>query len=91
MKELTKKVLELGLIDKHTATLMERWGFLEPGVSWPSVTNINVTQIPTSATFNQRADIRKVLEEFVEELELLLQPEALDREVVRLDNSEGGE
>jgi hypothetical protein len=31
MSELTKKVLESGLVDKATAELMERWGYLKPG------------------------------------------------------------
>jgi hypothetical protein len=31
VKDLTKKVLESGLIDKHLAILMERWG------SWSQV------------------------------------------------------
>lgn len=33
MKELTKKVLESGLIDKHVAQMFEKWGQLEPGAT----------------------------------------------------------
>lgn len=33
MKELTKKILEAGLVDKHLAAMMERWGTLDPGAS----------------------------------------------------------
>lgn len=34
MKPITKKILESGLVDKHTAALMERWGVgLERGAS----------------------------------------------------------
>jgi ribosomal protein L25 (general stress protein Ctc) len=31
MKELTRKILEAGLVDKHTAMAMEKWGNLERG------------------------------------------------------------
>lgn len=84
MKELTKRVLESGLIDKSTATLMERWGQLEPGAS------DLIEQQKLTGALDQigRCDerfIRKTLEDFVEELELLLQPEALERGVTRLD------
>ena len=30
MKELTKKVIEAGLIDKHTTHLFEKWGAIDP-------------------------------------------------------------
>lgn len=33
MKELTKKILEAGLVDKHLAQMMEKWGALEPGAT----------------------------------------------------------
>lgn len=33
MSELTKKILESGLVDETTAKLMEKWGFLEEGSS----------------------------------------------------------
>jgi hypothetical protein len=33
MSEIVKKVLGSGLIDKHTAALMEQFGLLEPGAS----------------------------------------------------------
>ena len=33
MKELTKKVLESGLVDEATAALMERWGTLPEGAA----------------------------------------------------------
>ncbi len=33
MKELTKKILESGLVPKHTALAMEKWGSLDRGAS----------------------------------------------------------
>jgi hypothetical protein len=33
VKELTKKILEAGLVDKHLAQMMEKWGALEPGAT----------------------------------------------------------
>lgn len=33
MKELTEKILKSGIIDKHVATLMERWGAIDPGAA----------------------------------------------------------
>ena len=33
MKPIVKKILESGLVDKHTAALMEKWGTLEPGAT----------------------------------------------------------
>lgn len=70
MKELTKLVLESGIVNSSTAILMERWGQLEPG----SVELIDKRKVMAE----------QFLQDFVEELELLLQPEALEREVVRL-------
>lgn len=31
MKPIVEKILKSGLVDKHTAALMEKWGSLEPG------------------------------------------------------------
>lgn len=33
MKPVVEKVLRSGLVDRHTAELMERWGYLEPGAA----------------------------------------------------------
>lgn len=33
MKPLVKKILEAGLVDEHTARMLEKWGALEPGAS----------------------------------------------------------
>lgn len=91
MKELTKRVLESGLIDKSTATLMERWGQLDPGASdlieQQKITRVRdqVSRGTELFTVLDEQFIRKTLEDFVEELELLLQPEALERGVTRLD------
>lgn len=70
MKELTRKMLVAGLIDKTTTSLMERWGQLDTGA----------TDI-----LGKEQLTKKTLESFVEELELLLQPEALERGVAQLD------
>lgn len=88
MKELTKKVLESGLIDKPTATLMERWGQLDPGAS--DLTDEHKLTGALERSKDERF-IRQTLEDFVEELELLIQPEALERYVTKLDCNRGGE
>lgn len=84
MKELTKRVLESGLIDRSTATLMERWGQLEPGAA-DLIEQQKLTGALDQVSRCDERFIRKTLEDFVEELELLLQPEALERGVTRLD------
>lgn len=84
MKELTKRVLESGLIDKSTAALMERWGQLEPGAV-ELIDQQKLTGVLDKIGQCDERFIRKTLEDFVEELELLLQPEALERGVTRLD------
>lgn len=33
MKPIVEKVLKSGLVDKHTALVLERWGYLEEGAS----------------------------------------------------------
>ncbi len=73
MKELTRIVLESGIVNRSTAVLMERWGQIEPG----SADLIDKRKIVAE----------RFLQDFVEELELLLQPEALEREVVRLPSA----
>ncbi len=70
MKELTKKILESGLVDKTTAKLMEKWGQLEEG---------------SSELVDHHALTRKTLEDFIEDIELLLQPEAIEKKEVQLD------
>lgn len=77
MKELTKLVLESGLVNKSTAVLMERWGQLEPG----SVELIDKRKLVAE----------RFLQDFVEDLELLLQPEALEREVIILTQTASSE
>lgn len=70
MKELTKKVLESGLIDRATAALLEKWGALDPD--------------ETDLVGRERIT-KQTLHDFVEDLELLLQPEAIERKEVQLD------
>ncbi len=89
MKKLTQVVLESGLLDKTMAALMERWGFLEPGAS-DRVTGGTVvisSEAQVQNLLGPRAHFRQTLENFVEELELLLQPEAIERGVTDLDQS----
>ncbi len=70
MKELTKKILESGIIDRATARLMERWGQLSP----EDLTLMHSSNLA-----------RDTINEFVEELELLLQPEAIEKQEVQLE------
>lgn len=71
MKELTKKILESGIVDKTIAKMMERWGMLSPE--------------ELSLATQPKAVIHETLLNFVEELELLNQPEAIERQEVQLD------
>ncbi len=59
MKELTKKILESGLVEKHAAKMFEEWGQLERGaadlVGQRRVTEINLARFAD--------DIEQLLEE----------------------------
>lgn len=63
MKELVKKILEAGLVSKHTALLFEKWKAIDDGAS----------------DIVGKEDIRKVSEEslaqFAEELSVLIEKE----------------
>lgn len=88
MKKLTQVVLESGLLDKTMATLMERWGFLEPGASkMVTGTFVLSSEAQIQNMLGPKAHFRQTLETFVEELELLLQPESIERDVTNLDQS----
>lgn len=72
MKEIVKKILEAGLVDKHTALLMEKWRSIDVG----------------AADMVGKEDIRKVSEEaltqFVEELDVLVEQERTSFRETRL-------
>lgn len=86
MKKLTKLVLESGLLDKTTAILMERWGQLDPGASELVGTKVMTVVFDPWANYQKRKEeVQKFLENFVEELELLSQPEAIERQEVSLE------
>lgn len=61
MKELTKKILESGIVDEATAAMMERWGVLEEGAS----------ELAKKATLKDatREELIKFAEEVGEEVE----------------------
>lgn len=61
MKELTKKILESGIVDEATAEMMEHWGYLEPGAA----------ELAKKATLRDatREQLMKFGEELGEELE----------------------
>jgi len=61
MKWLVKKILEAGLVEKHAALLMEKWGQLEPG---------------SADLVGQKKLTRETLFEFAEELESVLSLDA---------------
>lgn len=71
MKELTQKFLESGIVDKTTAKMLERWGMLTPE-------ELEKAKQPESI-------VKEALDNFIEELELLNQPEAIERKEVQLD------
>ena len=63
MKEVTKKILEAGLIDKTIAQLLERWHLLTP---------------EEAALATKPVAVQEALEKFVENLEDLLDQETTD-------------
>jgi len=63
VKELTKKILEAGLVDKTLAQLLERWHLLTP---------------EEAAIATKPIAVVEALEKFVENLEELLDQEPLD-------------
>ncbi len=71
MREITKKFLESGIVDKTTAKMLERWGMLTPE-------ELEEAKKP-------EAVIKETLDNFIEELELLNQPEAIERKETQLD------
>lgn len=71
MKEITKKFLESGIVDKTMAKMLEKWGMLSPE-------ELEQAQKPETV-------VKETLENFIEELELLNQPEAIERKEVQLD------
>jgi hypothetical protein len=58
MKPLVKKILEAGLVDKHVAKMMERWGTLEPN---------------SSDLVGQRKVTETTLQEFADDIEYLIE------------------
>lgn len=60
MKPLVKRVLEAGLVDKHTAQMLERWGQLDQGAA---------------DLVGQKQLTEKTLTQFVEELDELMETE----------------
>lgn len=64
MRAVTKKILEAGLIDKHVQAMLTRWGALE-GIIPPE-------ELPEM----KRLDTKQKLEQFVEELEELIDQES---------------
>lgn len=72
MRELTKKVLEAGLVNKHAALMFEKWGNLESGAS----------------ELVGKNDIRQseeVLTKFVEDIEELIDKDMGEVRETRLD------
>lgn len=70
MKPVTKKILESGLVGKHVAKLLERWGSLEPG---------------EADLAGRRQVTEEGLKEFAEELDDLLTQEAQEPKETRLE------
>lgn len=70
MTPLVKKILESGLVEKHAAALLERWGSLEPG----SVDLVGKKKLT-----------EENLQKFVEDIEGLVSPDVPMKET-RLDN-----
>lgn len=71
MKELTKKILESGLVEKTIGQLLSRWGMLTS---------------EEYSTITQKQIIAETLELFIEDLEILMQPESIERKEIILDS-----
>lgn len=69
MKELSKKLIEAGVVDKTLAKLFSRWGTLPPE---------EIEQL------SQQKVAHETLEAFLEEIELLTQPEAIEKQEVQI-------
>jgi hypothetical protein len=70
MKPLVKKVLEAGLVEKHTALMLEKWRLLQDGAA--------------DLIGTRHFDTQQALTDFVEEIEELLDAEPTIKET-RLD------
>lgn len=77
MKPVVEKVLASGLVDKHTAALMERWGYLPEGAS----DKVNSDALKNAT----KAQLTKLAEEIGDEVakENLLRETSLDLERLR--------
>lgn len=69
---LTDKVLKSGLVDRHTAEMMERWGYLRPG----SAEQVNENALKDAT----KAQLTKLAEELDDEIDAELR-----RRETRLD------
>lgn len=65
MKPIIKKVIEAGLIPKHTLLLFKRWGYLEP-----EATDVDIPESVTSK------ELKAGFIRFVEELDELIEAKA---------------
>jgi hypothetical protein len=73
MKTITKKILESGLIPKHTAALMERWRQLDPGAA---------DMVNTESLLDASSD---ALVKFVDEIDELMTKDREDYREARLE------
>jgi hypothetical protein len=82
-KAIVEKVLRSGLVDKATATLMEQWGYLEPGAS--EKVNEGALEGATKETLNKLAndlasevERQYILKETILDLERIRWPVDID-------------
>jgi hypothetical protein len=64
MKPISKKVIEAGLVPKHTLLLMQRWGYMDPETD-------DIDQDPILQTVH--SDLKEGFAKFVDELDELLE------------------
>jgi hypothetical protein len=79
MSELTNKILESGLVDEHTAVLMEKWGYLPEGAAAIAKDKENILKNAT------KEQLTKLAEGIGEEVErkLRLKESMLDLDKIR--------
>lgn len=71
MKDLTKKFIESGIVENTIVKMMARWGMLTPEEA--------------ELAMRPKAVIHETLANFIEELELLNQPEAIEKHETQLE------
>lgn len=69
MKPIAKKVIEAGLVPKHTLMLMKRWGYMDP----EDTTSVATSGLISTEVGKVASDVENGFTQLVEELDELLE------------------